>query len=83
MDLETRQLLIAKGVAPMQGIHETLNAIHGSANWMEERSHILSERPEYLLPASHTSNQKVLPESEGKRWLKKNNFKVPDRKSVV
>ena len=82
MDLETRQLLIAKGVAPMQGIHETLNAIRDSANWMEERSHILSEKPEYLLPAIHRSDPKVLPESEGKRWLKKNNFKVPEGRSV-
>jgi len=30
MDIETRQLLISKGVAPMQGIHETLNAISTS-----------------------------------------------------
>ena len=82
MDLETRQLLIAKEVAPMQGIHETLNAIHGSANWMEERSQILSEKPEYLLPAIHMSNQKMLPESDGKLWLKNNNFNVPKGKSV-
>ena len=82
MDLETRQLLIAKGVAPMQGIHETLNAIHGAANWMEMRSHILSEEPDYLLPAIQRSDQRVLPEYEGKRWLKKNNFKIPDGRSA-
>ena len=82
MDLETRQLLIEKGVAPMQGIHETLNAIKDSANWNEARSHILSEKPEYLLRAVPSSEKRVLPESEGKKWLKSNGFNVPEGKVV-
>ena len=82
MDLETRQLLIAKGVAPMQGIHEALNSIQVSANWKQSHSRILSEKSEYLLPASPSSEQRVMPESDGKRWLKNNNFNVPDGKSV-
>jgi acyl-CoA synthetase (NDP forming) len=82
MDLETRQLLITKGVAPMQGIHEALNAIQGSANWKQSHSRILSEKSAYLLPASPSSEQRVMPESDGKRWLKNNNFNVPDGKSV-
>lgn len=82
MDLETRQLLITKGVAPMQGIHEALNAIQGSANWKQSHSRILSEKSAYLLPASPSIEQRVIPESDGKRWLKNNNFNVPDGKSV-
>ena len=82
MDLETRQLLIAKGVAPMQGIHEALNAIVDSANWSEARSRILSEKHEYLLPAIPCSERRVLSESDSKRWLKRNNIKVPDGRSV-
>ena len=82
MDLETRQLLIEKGVAPMQGIHETLNAIQDSANWNEARSHILSEKPEYLLRAVPSSEKRVLPESEGKKWLKSNGFNIPEGKNV-
>ena len=82
MDLETRQLLIEKGVAPMQGIHETLNAIQDSANWNEARSHILSQKPEYLLRAVASSEKRVLPESEGKKWLKSNGFNVPEGKIV-
>lgn len=82
MDLETRQLLITKGVAPMQGIHEALNAIQGSANWKQSHSRILSEKSAYLLPASPSIEQRVMPESDGKRWLKNNNFNVPDGKSV-
>ena len=82
MDLETRQLLITKGVAPMQGIHEALNAIRDSADWTQARSRILSEKPEYLLPSYPSSEQKVMPESDSKRWLKNNNFNVPHGKTV-
>ena len=82
MDLDTRQLLIAKGVAPMQGIHETLNAIRDSANWREARSRILSEKLEYLLPGRPSVERRVLSESESKEWLKRNNFKVPKGRSV-
>ena len=45
-------------------------------------SNILLEKSEYLLPASPSSEQRVMPESDGKRWLKNNNFNVPDGKSV-
>jgi acyl-CoA synthetase (NDP forming) len=83
MDLETRQLLISKGVAPMQGIHETLNAIQDSANWKEARSYILSEKPEHLSRAIPSSEKRVLPESEGKDWLKRNSFNVPEGKIVL
>ena len=82
MDLETRQLLISKGVAPMQGIHETLNAIQDSANWKEARSYILSEKPEHLLRAIPSSEKRVLPESKGKDWFKRNSFNVPEGKIV-
>ena len=82
LDLETRQLFITKGVAPMQGIHETLNAIADAAEWSEARSHILSEKPEYLLPAIPSSERRVLSESDSKRWLKRNNIKVPEGRSV-
>jgi acyl-CoA synthetase (NDP forming) len=67
----------------MQGIHETLNAIQDSANWNEARSHILSEKPEYLLRAVPSSEKRVLPESEGKKWLKSNGFNVPEGKIVL
>jgi acyl-CoA synthetase (NDP forming) len=66
----------------MQGIHEALNAIQGSANWKQSHSRILSEKSAYLLPASPSIEQRVMPESDGKRWLKNNNFNVPDGKSV-
>ena len=83
MDLETRQLLIAEGVAPMQGIHETLNAIHGSAKWVETRTRFLSEKPKPLLPAFPSSGRKMLTEGEGKRWLSENKLNVPRGREVA
>ncbi len=82
MDLDTRQLLITKGVAPMQGIHEALNAIRDSADWNQARSRILSEKPEYLLPSYPSGEQKVMPENDSKRWLINHNFNVPNGKTV-
>ena len=83
MDLETRQLLIAEGVAPMQGIHETLNAINGSAKWVQARTRFQSEEPKPLLPAFPFSGQKMLTESEGKRWLFENKLNVPEGRVVA
>ena len=82
MDLDTRQLLITNGVAPMQGIHEALNAIRDSADWNQARSRILSEKPEYLLPSYPSGGQKVMPENDSKRWLINHNFNVPNGKTV-
>ena len=42
-DKETRELLIAQGVAPMQGIHEALNAISQAVTWKKNRSDILGK----------------------------------------
>ncbi|MDG2298045.1 MAG: acetate--CoA ligase family protein [Planktomarina sp.] len=83
MDLETRQLLIAEGVAPMQGIHETLNAINGSAKWVQARTRFQSEEPKPLLPTFPFSGQKMLTESEGKRWLSENKLNVPEGRVVA
>jgi acyl-CoA synthetase (NDP forming) len=78
MDLETRQLLISEGVAPMQGIHETLNAICASAAWSQERVRLLSEKPKPLLPALHWCEYVMATEDEGKKWLIANGFVVPE-----
>jgi hypothetical protein len=48
----------------------------------KHRSYILSEKPEHLLRAIPSSEKRVLPESEGKEWLKRNSFNVPEGKIV-
>ncbi|MGY9021701.1 MAG: acetate--CoA ligase family protein [Rhodobacterales bacterium] len=80
MDIETRQLLISKGVAPMQGIHETLNAISDSAEWSQNRVRILLDIPRPLSPNLRVGQQVMVSEPEGKSWLLANDFAVPQGK---
>ncbi len=82
MDAETRQFLIAEGVAPMQGLHETLNAIQQAADWWQVRETISLAKPAPLLPACKGGGAKMLTEDEGKRWLANNGFAVPDGRLV-
>jgi acyl-CoA synthetase (NDP forming) len=82
IDEETRQFLIGEGVAPMQGIHEALNAIHGAANWLQARERILSAEDAPLLPAWEWSEQVMVMEHEGKRWLAANDIQVPEGRVV-
>ena len=78
MDEQTRQLLISKAVAPMQGIHEALNAIHAAANWLEVRHRILLEVPEPLSPTWEWREQAMVTEDKSKLWLVTNGFSVPE-----
>ena len=48
LDIETRTFLIAQGVAPMQGIHETLNAVSAAA-WWRARCDQLRKNPYELM----------------------------------
>ena len=80
MDIETRQLLISNGVAPMQGIHETLNAISASAEWSQNRDRILLDIPKPLSPNLREGQQVMVSEPEGKAWLLANDFAVPQGK---
>ena len=77
MDLETRQFLIAEGLAPMQGIHETLNAIGQAATWAQTRARISLRMPAPLLPARQVGALEMLTEDKGKDWLAKQGVAVP------
>ena len=77
MDLETRQFLIAEGLAPMQGIHETLNAISQAATWAQTRARISLRMPAPLLPAGQVGALEMLTEDKGKDWLAKQGVAVP------
>ncbi|MFO0997018.1 MAG: acetate--CoA ligase family protein [Alphaproteobacteria bacterium] len=48
MDAETRAFLVNRGVAPMQGIHECLNAIAGGAWYSRRRGAVLAHPPPSL-----------------------------------
>jgi acyl-CoA synthetase (NDP forming) len=78
MDADTREFLIGEGVAPMQGIHETLNAIGQAANWARTRARIASGLPAPLLPAEPLGVLEMLTEDTGKSWLSRIGVPVPN-----
>ena len=83
-DQETRDLLISKGVSPLQGVHEALNAINHAIKWKKNRDMILKRGFKTVLKVPTTFNQiTVLDEYESKSLLKRNGFNIPDSKVVI
>ncbi len=82
LDKQTRRHLIAQGVAPMQGIHETLNAMHAAALWSTRRAQIKAARPAALLAGVTTSWTEILTEDVGKAWLAAQGIPVPEGRTV-
>ena len=77
LDEETRRYLISLGIAPMQGIHEALNAIRAAATWSGCRERIIANQPKELLPSFTADELDMLTEDEGKKWLALHNINVP------
>ena len=82
LDEETRRYLISLGIAPMQGIHEALNAIRAAATWSGCRERIIANQPKELLPSFTADELDMLTEDEGKRWLALHNINVPRGRSI-
>ncbi|NNE23598.1 MAG: acetate--CoA ligase family protein, partial [Rhizobiales bacterium] len=82
IDADTRDMLCAAGVAPMQGLPEALTAI-GSAAWFGERCRQISERPPRL-PRTVTlaGDPRFIDEWQAKQHLKKIGLNVPDARLV-
>ena len=79
VDRATREMLIAEGVAPMQGLRETLDAIAGAV-WHGRRR----ERMRRDTPAGDTAVRdergisiQVLDEHQAKSWLRRAGVPVP------
>ena len=77
LDRTTRRHLIARGVAPMQGIHETLNAIRDAQAWATVRARIATRRPAPLLAPVLVADSVLLTEDAGKDWLAAHGLAVP------
>lgn len=78
IDAETREMLIAAGVAPMQGIDETLNAIRAATRWSAMRRRIVEAKPAPLLPARPSSALRMIDEAAGKARLREMGLPVPE-----
>ncbi len=78
MGAAIRDTFVAEGVAPMQGIHETLNAIRDAAGWAADRARILSRAPAPLAATSGAATGHYLTEAEGKAHLAAAGVAVPE-----
>lgn len=72
-----REMFISRGVAPMQGVHETLNAVRDAANWAAARKCIIEAEPEPLIATNSAKCQKTLSEADGKQRLAAAGIPVP------
>jgi acyl-CoA synthetase (NDP forming) len=77
MGAHIREAFIRRGVAPMQGVHETLNAIRDAAWWKAARGRILSAAPGALMPGRATKAARLLTEAQGKEMLADAGLPVP------
>ena len=79
LDRDTRDELVARGVAPMQGLQETLNAIAGAAWFGRRRATILQDgEARALYPAQSCKGEVVLlDEYAGKSRLAAAGLEVP------
>lgn len=75
LDADTRAMLVAEGVAPMQGIDETLNAMRAAARWAERRAGHMAPAP--LHPPQPPMALRMLDEAEGKARLGRLGLEVP------
>ena len=77
LDLQTRRGLIEKGIAPMQGLHEALNAIKAATWWFEIRSDLKLHPNETLYTYNSQKPSCSISEAEGKALLRDAGFQVP------
>ncbi len=83
LDRDTRRHLIGQNVAPMQGVHEALNAMRDAIGWSEARHRIKTARPAPLLPAVAVRNARILTEDGGKDWLSSRGIPIPEGRVVA
>ena len=79
LDRDTREELLASGVAPMQGLQETLNAMAAAAWFGRRRAAILHDNEVLTLYPGHPSEGEVvlIDELSGKRHLAAAGLEVP------
>jgi acyl-CoA synthetase (NDP forming) len=79
IDPTTRDWLVAQGVAPMQGLTETLDAIRAAILWGEARRR---PRPAPLLHLPQAKPLRLLDEAEGKACLRPFGVPIPQGEVV-
>jgi len=77
IDPETRDWLVAQGVAPMQGLTETLDAMRAAGLWAERRAQIMAERPTPLHALPDLATLHTVDEAAGKALLSTLGLPIP------
>jgi acyl-CoA synthetase (NDP forming) len=77
IDPETRDWLVAQGVAPMQGLTETLDAMRAAGLWAERRAQIMAKRPAPLLALPDLATLQTVDEAAGKALLSTLGLPIP------
>ena len=79
IDTETRRHFVSRGIAPMQGINETLDAMAASIRWGQMRKKITMHPPQQMISnANYSDDRYAIDEATAKSWLRDANIKTPD-----
>jgi len=82
IDRDTRDMLIAQGVAPMQGIHESLDAIAGAAWYGRRGQRIRRHRFTPVRDIAGIASAMVLDERQAKMRLHHIGVQIPEGRRV-
>ncbi|MFT4725594.1 MAG: acyl-CoA synthetase (NDP forming) [Granulosicoccus sp.] len=77
LDIDTREDLINKGVAPMQGISETLEAIAGVWQWQQRRDLIRAAPLKSLFKSQFAKSIRAIDEEQAKKLLLSVGIPIP------
>ena len=77
LDAATRAEFVARGIAPMQGLQETLNAIRDAAGWRAAQERIRRAPPDPLVRPRPCTGAVMLDEAAGKARLAAAGLAVP------
>ncbi len=77
MDAATREHLVARGIAPMQGINETLEAISAAAWWGEVRQRLGNGEQPNLLTVPASGKADACDEANAKAVIARAGINVP------
>lgn len=78
IDLDTREDFIAKGVAPMQGINEMLEAVSGAWQWQRRRDQVAVSPLLPLFKPRCTKSITTINEDQAKKLLSSIGVPVPE-----
>lgn len=80
MDTETRRHFVSRGIAPMQGINEALDAMAASIRWGQLQNKIAEQKPAKLMSTNGESRGVLqsVDEATCKSWLKNAGINIPE-----